>query len=493
MAMRQCGWIVVVALVVVALGVAQAAPVGHWRFEGTAGGAAGAIPNVLSPGTLDAVGQGGATYSGNIAGPTIWDPISNTVYSNATSLDVSGGKLARVADDPALDAASFTIETLVRLGSDQTSYPNYLSHRVSSPARGWQLDIDPQEDARTRFDTAAQSNQTAGSGSKQSLADFRWHHTAVTFDAATQRITHYTDYGVTATRTLNGSVAEATTVAADLIFGAIGSTAQMDEVRYSNSVLSNTQFLRPVNNALWRFEGTPGTAIGTVPNAFSPGHLDGQGEGGELYAADVPAVSTLDPLTGIYRGNTSSLDLSTAGRVRVLDDDELDASAFTVECFVKVQNQTGYPNFVTRLDLDDAGWQLDVNPSEYARARIDTGSSNNQVVGSTTAQSLADGDWHHVALTFDGATARLYVDYANMASKAIAGSKFNVNSVANDLLFGDSIWPAGSYLDEVRFSAAPLGPDQFLIAVAPEPATLALLALGGLGLLARRRRVTDGS
>ena len=322
----------------------------------------------------------------------------------------------------------------------------------------------------------------------QRLADLRWHHTAVTFDAATKRITHYTDYGVTATRTLAGNPSDATAVAADLILGGIGSPALLDEVRYSNSVLTPDDFLRAVNNAFWRFEGTPGTTIGTVPNVFSPGHLDGTGQFGARYATDVPDAIIVDPITGTHYSNTSSLDL-TIGRVRVPDNPELDASAFTIECFVKVQDQGSYPNFIRRLHYWNEGWQLDVDPSEYARARIDTGGGTlgNQIVGSNPVSSLADGDWHHVALTFDGKTARLFVDYFNTASRVITGSKLRVNSVAYDLLFGDSDWPSGSYLDEIRFSAAPLGPDQFLRAI-PEPASASLLALGLLALLKTRRR-----
>lgn len=474
---------------------AHAAPVGLWRFEGTAGGTVGTVPNALNPGTLDGTGQGGALYSGLVIGPSIYDPISGTVYANATSLDFTGSKVVNVPDDPALDAADFTIEAFIRMGADQTSYPSYIRHRISSPARGWQLDIDPQEEARVRFDTAAQSNQVAGSGAGQSLADYgRWHHTAVTFDSATKRITHYTDYGITATRTLNGVASEATSIAEDLVLGASGYPAgsALDEVRYSNSVLSSSQFLRAVNNALWRFEGTPGDVVGNVPNAFSPGHLDGTGESGQTYSADVPAKLIRDPMTNTAWNNTSSLDLSSGGQVRVADDDELDATAFTLEAFVKVQDQGGYPNYISRLNFNVDGWQLDIDPNEYARARIDTGGGGNanQVVGSTASQSLADGDWHHVGLTFDGRIARLYVDHANLATRTINGSKLNVNSLTTDLLFGNSGFPAGSYLDEVRFSAGVLGPDQFLTLTIPEPSAVVLLVLGGLGTLffPRRRR-----
>jgi len=234
--------------------------------------------------------------------------------------------------------------------------------------------------------------------------------------------------------------------------------------------------LRSVNNGYWRFEGKPGTTVGTVPNTFQPGHLDGVGEGGITFSADVPYVGILDPVTGALRPNNSSLDMSTGGsRVRVLDDDELDAPAFTIEAFVKIQDQGGYPNAGT-------GWQLDVDPAEDFRARIDTAAQGNQVVGSGAAQSLADHDWHHVALTFDGNTMRVYVDYANLASRNLNGSKSDVTNVVQDLLFSESTWPAGSYLDEVRFSASVLSPEEFLVATVPEPSTLALAALGGLAL-----------
>jgi len=476
---------------------ARAAQGGYWRCEGTAGGAVGTVPNVLSPGTLDGAGEGSAVYGASVIGPTIWDPISGTTYSNSTSLAIDGAKQVRVADDAALDAPDFTIEAFIKTGL-QTGYPGYVSHMIINN-QGWQLDIDPDEDARTRFDTTAQINQTAGSGTGQRLADQRWHHTAVTFNGTSKLITHYTDYGVTATRTLNGTASEATSVAADLLFGANAAWpagSYVDEIRYSNSVLTDSQFLRSVGNALWRFEGTPGATIGSVPNALNPGNLDGAGEAGALFAADVPDNYTYDPITDTNWINTSSMDMSNAGAVRVLDADELDAPAFTIEAFVKVQNQGGYPNFVSRLS-GSRGWQLDMDPQEEARARADTAAQTNQWFGSGAAQSLADGGWHHVALTFEGDIMRLYVDGGNMATRTLNGLKADMTSVVNDLLMGSPAFPSGSYVDEVRFSASVLSPSQFLTASAvPEPSTFALAAIGLVGLMAwgrRKRRTKDES
>ena len=475
-------------LVVLSSLPAQGGTVGYWRFEGT--GSVGTEVNVASPGFLNGTGYS-AVYSPSRIGPYIYDPVSGQVASNAGSLALSGGNV-RVADDAALQAASFTIEAMINVGINQTGYPGYVSRRISTPARGWQLDIDPDEDARTRFDTAASSNQVAGSNPAQRLADQRWHHTAVTFDAATKLITHYVDYGVKATRTLSGTASDATAVAAELIMGGgWAPNGAIDEVRYSDGVLSNSQFLRAVNNAVWSFEGKPGAIIAAVNNRANPGYLAGTGEGGAVYGASAPGESIVDPVSGQRWFTTSSMKMGT-GLVRVLDDNELDAPAFTIEAFVRTGNQTSYPNYISRLVYNVDGWQLDIDPSENARARIDTGTGGNanQVLGSTAAQSLADGDWHHVALTFDGITARLYVDYGNLASRNVSGNKWDVTEVVNDLLFGNGSWPEGSYLDEVRFSASPLSPSEFLRAEVPEPMTLTLLLSGGaaLGGYARRRR-----
>ncbi|NQT52788.1 PEP-CTERM sorting domain-containing protein [bacterium] len=488
--MRQRN-VVVALLVLGLLSVASAAPIGYWRFEGTAGNAIGNVPNVLNPGTHDGTGQNSAVYSGSTIGPSIWDPITGTVYSNATSLNASGSARVLVPDHDDLDAASFTIEAMIKVGADQGTYPRYVSHKA---APGWQMDMSNSERARARFDTSAQINQWVGAGAPQSLADLRWHHTAVTFDAATKLITHYTDYGVTATHTLNGDASEATAVAANLLIGdsSLPAGTAVDEVRYTEGVLSSSQFLRSVNNAVWSFEGTPGALVGVAQNRMNPGTLDGAGESGARYASDVNWVArrVYDPISGQQWDNTSSLDMNAGGLVRVLDADELDAPAFTIEAFVKVQDQGGYPGFITRLG-GGQGWQLDVNPNEYARSRVDTDTvppGQNQTTGSTAAQSLADYDWHHVAFTFDGATMRLYVDYGNLATRSLVGFKGDVTNLTMDLLMRGSGWPAGSYLDEVRFTASVLEPDQFLQGVYPEPGTLSLLAFGGLGALLRRRR-----
>ncbi|MCS7305778.1 MAG: PA14 domain-containing protein [Thermoguttaceae bacterium] len=226
---------------------ASAALIGWWRFEGTPGQSILSVPNAANPGTLDGVPASSAVYSGLLPGAYIYDPMTGNTYSNTASLDMGGSnRYVTIPYNSLLNAASFTIEAFFRVGADQTAYPNYV--RRTDYSRGWQLDIDPEEDARARFDTAAATNQVVGSGSAQNLGIGRWNHTAVTFNAATKQIIHYTNYGTTATITLNGEATDITNLTLDLILGQWAAPAgtALDEVRFHDTVLSSSQFLRAI-------------------------------------------------------------------------------------------------------------------------------------------------------------------------------------------------------------------------------------------------------
>jgi hypothetical protein len=64
--------------------------------------------------------------------------------------------------------------------------------------------------------------------------------------------------------------------------------------------------------------------------------------------------------------------------------------------------------------------QIDTAPGGTVRFRIDTNQSINLLPLSNVG-NLSDGNWHHVAMTYNGTTAVLYFDYSNSSFRVISG------------------------------------------------------------------------
>ncbi len=135
---------------------------------------------------------------------------------------------------------------------------------------------------------------------------------------------------------------------------------------------------------------------------------------------------------------------------------------------------------------ENSSWMLDTTNGSQIRARFDTAETNNQTL-TGPAISINDGEWHHVALTYDALNgiATLFVDYDNSTSRTITGAlRYSSNPLTFGNLGGGRAFDG--LIDEVRLTNQVLTPSQFLYAI-PEPGTLLLLVAGGLVMLLLRR------
>ena len=159
-------------------------------------------------------------------------------------------------------------------------------------------------------------------------------------------------------------------------------------------------------------------------------------------------------------------------------------SALTVEAFVCTTGGT-YNTFAPIVgSVDGTSWQKE--PFAIYMQEDGTIAVRFTAGGSSTAwwtsdgkgkTKVNDGAWHHVAFTYDGSYARIYVDYALDKKSSDSASRVytktgNITVYSND----NATWVGGyafsnadkggrkfpGVIDEVRVSNATLTPDQFL-------------------------------
>ena len=257
--------------------------------------------------------------------------------------------------------------------------------------------------------------------------------------------------------------------------------------------------------------GTKPTASGTkvFENAADPGSLMGKAYAinansmatntnagyRPAYTNDTPDCETWrwhDPATGtrgedprcLYVKTSDSNGAGQAGVVFVDDDVKLHCQQLTAEFMVKSQPGVTLKNWAHVLVMRNASsanvkaWGLMINPNGQVSVQIETRNEAGSGVDTTksissgfasqlaSSPSVTDGRWHHIALTYDGSTAKLYIDYVQRASKSWTNPiDYNENCEGRLCICGLDVATYGrwqGFIDEVRISDEALSPSKFI-------------------------------
>ena len=267
--------------------------------------------------------------------------------------------------------------------------------------------------------------------------DGQWHHVAATYDSATSTPAIYID-GAAQTPSSSGSFSGAiqTTGSAPAFIGSNNGGSEhfngaIDEVALWNEALNATTIaehcalaqkrISYTTQAYWKMDAPAGLDSADAHNASAIG-------------AGITPTPTGGAVNGFYDFNgATNADMPIPHSPALKPADEL-----TIEAWIKPQDIHGpHPGGNTNYEIyrkedgndrhlfsfQNAGTILSLglgrgNPASYAEFDLLLSS----VPGVTDYTYFEDGQWHHVAASYDGATARIYIDGTEAGSTSWTGA-----------------------------------------------------------------------
>ena len=259
------------------------------------------------------------------------------------------------------------------------------------------------------------------------IDDGRWHHVAYVYDAAAETMTGYVDY-----KQVTTAVVGSGGLGAEIRISGQDSTYQtlpgcVDEVRITRRALSPTEFLTTHDCVTG-----PTLAHADFEDDMNLSPDTGLIESGVASArtgGEVPALSDLVPGRIAFDGaamqdirdNKKSVRID-GGKIVWQESTILNQPSFTVEFFAKLDSLDRSANLIRLSNGSSADsnpiWALYEYDSVVRLATFDGTDINHQNVYTS---GLADGRWHHFALTFDGSSGtqtvvKFYRDYAQLGN-----------------------------------------------------------------------------
>ena len=431
-------------------------PVAIWKFDDAGAGPGTSLADSSGNGH-DATTQGlGAESVSGVVGPA---------RSFAGRPDY-----AWLSPHAELSTASFSFATWVKVDT----YPGnwgVIASTYGGDFKGWYVGVF--NDGRVIFSVSGLPSSNPWLLSASSLQPGQWHYVAVTLEGASRRGRIYIDGVLDRTAVYPAFTPQTSTQPTLGRASWVDSyylNCTLDEARLYPGELASGEVLALFNSfpappppaapqpvAHWAF-GETGVGPGTVL-------ADGTGNGHDAVTAGTGTV----PATGI---NGSGRHFTGFPDYAYLTPHaELSSTDFSLTSWVKIDAlPSKWGVIYSNYGGDFQGWYAGIHTDGRVIFSVSGLPSSNPWLLSTS--SLTPGQWHHIAVTFDGSDrrGRIYID--GLLDRSAVFPAFDQQSVIQPLI-GRASWVDSYYLkflvDEMKLYGQELSPSEVLADMAGVP------------------------
>lgn len=408
--------------------------VAAWSFDTVNNGQA---PDVTGKGNVALVSGAAWTSAGKFGGAMTFDGVNDMLTVNdSASLDLTGG---------------MTLEAWVYPINSLDSWRCIMTKEMAGGAVYYIV-------ANTSYNTPAMgvyvgSEKVLTGGAKLSLNT--WTHLAATYDGVTQRL--YVNGKLVSSRAQSGPIltsSGALRIGASSIYGEYF-TGRIDEVRVYNRALSMAEIVTDMGKILGATAPSPTPTPAPTP-APVPG-LVAAYNFNETTGATVLDRSGKGNIGTMGGGATrvpgkfgNAMKFNGASSMVVVNDSaSLDlAGPLTLEAWINPSNISGWKNIVSKNMAGGVVYSLYANSDWNSLTGVIYSGGEKMMGGGST---LPVNVWTHVAMTYDKATMRIFVNGQQVSSKAVTGAV--LTSTGKLTIGGNYTWSdeffAGN-IDELR-------------------------------------------
>lgn len=421
------------------------------------------------------------------------DPVSGLASENARALVFTTGKRedgyygasgVEIANEPASTTGKITYECFVRFDPSRT--PDGMGNNCKrvilaknknkdDDRTGFKLVYDYWGDWGRNLMVYVDSDKVVDA-SEIHLEDCKWHHIALTFDAADSSVRVYADYALVGEKTgLSADLSKMSNEALAVGFAPYDSSCPrwggvVDELKISDAALTPQQMLKVQSSSTARpvDEDTAAYQSFSLGDEFAlnmqmRNEANGEGSLGEpsfcskgnapTQIPDVP-IRQIGTSEGLVE-NTKAISFSGYAKGWAFADPSatLIQGDYTAEMFFRISDAYS-KNCNLMAQSGAVSLQL-----QYDGFRINW-------EGPKARGNFCDGKWHHVALVYvkDGGKYDLYVDYTYRGSKSV---DIDPETVEKAFRFGGETaeyWELfhDIDIDEVRITRRALDPNEFI-------------------------------